>query len=589
MDISNYFIGSSCIIGAAAFLILLSLIVVLRKRLKMLINIPFFNSEDEYVLIIGLSKMAIRIAEDSRVHGKKVVFISEKDRSTFTDNLVAKGVKVIYVNNINERTLTQAGINSATSCLVVSNDDDYNINVANFVSDIKKKKGSKIEMNLIVHVENWYSRNLLVDQISNFSTTKNLNIRFFDFHHNSAKLVYDNYPPHEYLNDETDSNDRKLICVIGRSKTAESFILENAILSHFKDSQRLKILIFSKDASAWVEALNQKFPFLKDYLNLDPIELLNNSFSGYQQWGAKFKENVPRIDAAYFFGEEDAEVVSTALHFKQFIYNQLKNIRLIPLFVVLPDKTSIFKLLEKGSNQNTSIVEKYKNDLMIHFVREVNDSCTYEQLISQNHIEVQAKAINYFYSIKYEFDWLLGQHFKKNSNVALIQDLESKFLKFKVKKGKPTAQLEAFVIESLSSYTKNSKFRVKQYFGIEESWSRVTERNKESNRYIARHLPVKRSILTELNIDEVSKDELLKNISILAPIEHNRWSAEKLIAGFSFGELPQNDAGLKSIVKNTLKIHDQLDRFDNLSHLNQEKDIDLFEIIPLLENIKKSI
>ena len=444
-------------------------------------------------------------------------------------------------------------------------------------------------MDLIVHVQNWYSRNLLIDQISNFSTTKNLSIRFFDFHHNSAKLVYDQYPPHEFVNDETQTNDEKIICVIGKNKTAESFILENAILSHFRDSQRLKILVFSKKAQEWVEVLNQKFPFLINYINLEPIELLNISFSSHHQWDSKFKENVPKIDAAYFFGEEDAEVVSTALHFKQFIYNQVKNIRLVPLFVVLPDKTSIFKLLAKGSNQNSSIVDKYRDDLMIHFVREVHDSCTYEQLISQNHIEAQAKAINYFYSIKYEFDWLLGKHFKKNNNAILIQDLEEKFLNFKVKKDNPLAQLEAFIIERLSSYTKNSKFRVKQYFGIEESWNRVTERNKESNRYIARHLPVKRSILTELNISEVSKEELVKNISVLAPIEHNRWSAEKMIAGFSFGDLPQNDPGLKAIVKNTLKIHDQLDRFENLSHLNQEKDIDLFLIIPLLENIKKNI
>jgi hypothetical protein len=568
---------------------LIILFFILRPWVKVFNKIKIFGTSDEYILVIGMSRMAMRIAHDSRNSGKKVVFISELNKNTLTDELVNKGVKVINVKTIDEESLIQAGVNKATSCLILSDDDEYNISVANFVADIKKKKGGKTEMDLLIHIQNWYTRNLLVDQISNFNSTENLTIRFFDFHYNSAKLVYDLYPPHKYVGDQTQSNDEKVICVIGKSKTSESFLLENAVLSQFRESELLKILVFSKDAEQWVSDLKQKFPFLDQYLEMVPVELLNNSFSSHHQWDSNFKDMVLKIDAAYFFGHEDAEVVSAALHFKQFIYNQVKNIRKVPLVVVLPDKTSVFKLLASGSNQNNSIVDKYKDELLIHFVREVYDSCTYDELISQDYIEIQAKAINYFYSIKYEFDWLLGKHFKKSNNGIILDDIENNYLYFKVKQDNPLAQLEALVIERLVSYTKNSKFRVKQYFGINEAWNRVTERNKESNRYIARHLPVKNAILRELKITDISKEEIVKNIGVLAPVEHNRWSAEKLIAGFAYGELPKNDANLKGIVKNTLKVHDQLDRFDNLNHLNKEKDIDLFLIIPLLENIRRNM
>ena len=124
---------------------------------------------------------------------------------------------------------------------------------------------------------------------------------------------------------------------------------------------------------------------------------------------------------------------------------------------------------------------------------------------------------------------------------------------------------------------------------INESWNRVTERNKESNRYIARHLPVKISILNQLNITEISRNNLQSKMLQLAPIEHNRWSAEKYIAGFSFGKFPENDSGLKKILKNTLKIHDHLNTMDHLKDLNHDKDIELFLIIPLLQKISDNV
>ena len=133
-----------------------------------------------------------------------------------------------------------------------------------------------------------------------------------------------------------------------------------------------------------------------------------------------------------------------------------------------------------------------------------------------------------------------------------MKDIQEKFLNFKKKKEQPLLQIESFVIEELVKYTKNSNYRVKQYFGINESWNRVTERNKESNRYIARHLPVKISILNQLNITEISRNNLQSKMRILAPIEHNRWSAEKYIAGFSFGKFPENDSWFKENLKKIL-------------------------------------
>ncbi|MDB4533915.1 NAD-binding protein, partial [Vicingaceae bacterium] len=170
------------------------------------------------IIIIGISRIAMRLAHDSANKGKKVVVISEHGEDTLSDELVSKGITVLHKKHINEKVLISAGINHASSCLVVSDDDEYNITISDFISKMKKRKGAKNPLNLIVHVENWYTRNLLIDQISSFNSTPNLAIRFFDIHQSVAKLIYDQFPPHQYVNDETKTNNERVICILGNNE-----------------------------------------------------------------------------------------------------------------------------------------------------------------------------------------------------------------------------------------------------------------------------------------------------------------------------------------------------------------------------------
>ena len=106
---------------------------------------------------------------------------------------------------------------------------------------------------------------------------------------------------------------------------------------------------------------------------------------------------------------------------------------------------------------------------------------------------------------------------------------------------------------------------------------------------MARHLPSKLKILEKLGIKEINEETLLAHMDELAPLEHNRWSAEKIMAGFNYGNIPTNDKKLKSILKYTLKIHNQLKRYDQLDSVNKHKDIEIYLIIPLLIKVKENL
>ena len=47
-----------------------------------------------------------------------------------------------------------AGINHANSCLVASDDDEYNISMSNLIGQYKRNKGGK-KLKLIVGVKDW--------------------------------------------------------------------------------------------------------------------------------------------------------------------------------------------------------------------------------------------------------------------------------------------------------------------------------------------------------------------------------------------------------------------------------------------------
>jgi hypothetical protein len=68
-------------------------------------------------------------------------------------------------------------------------------------------------------------------------------------------------------------------------------------------------------------------------------------------------------------------------------------------------------------------------------------------------------------------------------------------------------------------------------------------------------------------------------------VEHSRWSGEKTVCGFKYGPFP-NDKKEKHVLKEVLKIHDQLIPYDKLTQEEKDKDLNLFLLLPLLHMLK---
>ena len=111
--------------------------------IKLFFEHYFFYRNREKIIVIGQSRMARRFANDAAEKGKKIVLITSKEQNNFSDELKGKGIKLNIVKEVSERKLRLAGINHANSCLVASDDDEYNISMSNLIGQYKRNKGGK--------------------------------------------------------------------------------------------------------------------------------------------------------------------------------------------------------------------------------------------------------------------------------------------------------------------------------------------------------------------------------------------------------------------------------------------------------------
>lgn len=545
----------------------------------------------KHVIVIGLSRIGKQVGFNLAKEGRSVVVISNEPLGSDADLIIENGGLVLYSQAYDEAVLKKAGLANAATVFVASDFDDTNIRVAQFISRLKKRRYSSGPLKLMVHLQDVHLKNLLSDYLD-VSSGGAVDVQPFNINDTSAQLIYDSFPPHLYLVDETAKDNAKIIAVVGSNEIAKSFLIENSILSQYGDPKNLIVLLIADNAEGYLKSIHREFPSIGNFLDLVPVELKNDNFSSHHEWDKRFLSSIGALDAVYIFGGEDAKLINSALHLRQFLYEKTMHIRKVPIVVCLPEETKAIDLLEGEEEKSgkKSLSEKLSEELMIFLVRKYSDSCSVKRMIDgSGENEILAKTINLYYAVKYEFDSLLKAHFKKSNNAEFITKLERDILEFKVKRGEPLVQIEQMLIDFTKAYTKSSAEKVKSIFGVNHLWRQLSDRKKESNRYVARHLEVKLHILKKIGIKNYTPAELKTHLNKIGSIEHSRWSAEKLAFGFTYGQLPTTDKHLKKILKDSLKVHDQLIPFDQLDTLNKEKDLDMFYILPLLHKIKENI
>lgn len=556
---------------------------------------------NKHTIIYGIDKIGFRIAAELLKSGQKVVAIEPNIRNNNIAKIRERGGFVIIGSKSEEGDLLNAGITRAENCLIFKEDDESNLETANLISYMNQKK--MIRQNLRVQILTYdiNNYNFLKDYMDEYTRTKNFNMDPFSPAISSAQLIFDNFSPLKNINYEilsseegviknTQSSDNA-IAVIGYTDTTRAFIMENIILSHSPGIRNLKILLIEKNAEKHFESLKFSFPFINEYVDIIPMELDNEHFYGPTFESESFKDYLNKLSGAYFFGEEDAILTQMANSFRQTLYKEIGDLKEIPLVVCLPENSKVMEILDPDTIQSEGLdVDLFKllrEKFNINFIRQLTDTCTKEKLIDEiSLVDGVSKAINYFYSVKYEFEWLMKEPEQKAFR-PIIPKMEEAFLNLNFKTSDPEKELESTMLNLLSEAINKPISELKK-FSIDSRWNSLSDLKQDSNRYVARHLQIKVAFLEKMgnDISKLDRSVVEPYFKVFAPIEHKRWCSEKLCFKFKYGPFPENDNKLKKLLKDTLKTHDQLIHYDELDQEMEDKDFNMFLLIPVLQKMK---
>ena len=107
-----------------------------------------------------------------------------------------------------------------------------------------------------------------------------------------------------------------------------------------------------------------------------------------------------------------------------------------------------------------------------------------------------------------------------------------------------------------------------------KKWDELREYVKEANRAPAEHITVKcLAIGCDISSGLIPSSKLIEaNMEVLAHMEHERWMAQKILHGWTYGEVTDNKR----------MTHKNLVRWDELSEVEKEKDRSQVRAIPKL-------
>jgi hypothetical protein len=560
------------------------------RRLYFSYRIRF--SFSDHIIIFSLDPIAKSIAEQLLASGYKVVIIENDEENPSIEEIEEKGGVIITSSPFEKKTLDMVGLSKARICILAHTEDITNIQIADKISSyayqfhINEERAGHDVLKIFMHIDEYENIDVIKDYFDINNSDEHYDLHAFSINQLASQKVYDSYAPHQYFS--PGNEEESSIAVIGCNKTTEFFLLENIILSHYAGKKALKIYLADKDVETFYHDFHYQYPFCDEYIELIPVKLLNANFFANFAWSKSHIEKLAEVDAAYFFGESDSVVMSTAAAFRQFLYSQTLSVSQVPLIVTLPEDSGIYNFLNENDMHKDEVENMFKSSLNMHYLRRQSDTFSGKSLIEESEMtDSLSRVINFYYSVSYEFEYLLTDLFKMTNVKSLIPELVSYIEQYPLKHQTVTeTALENDFIDFMAGKTGVEKNLLLKHCTIKKRWNLLNNRKKDSNRYAARNLTVKQYMMQQIGCWPVNREQILKFYPVLAAVEHKRWSAEKMVFNFKYGPFPA-DRKERSVLKEVLKIHDQLIPYEKLTEGEKEKDLNLFLLMPLLFALKQ--
>jgi hypothetical protein len=360
----------------AAYTAVIALATVFTQQAQQ-VRLQFYR---DHVIICGLGRKGIRLANQFSESGKRVVVVEADEGNDWIDTLRASGVVVLNGEATDPEMLRKARVKQAKHLIAVTGSDGVNAEVAVQAEQLAAKRNSGV-LTCIIHIVDpqlWHllrKKELYIDPESHFR------LELFNIYARGARLMLQAHSP--WLQDPSNNNNSSRVVIIGLGKLGESLIIQAALQWQQKkqEGNRLHFSIVDLSAEEKIQSLCTRYQHLEDICHLEPLEMNVHSAAFHQ---AKFLEeaNHPNpVSAIYICMDNDALV----LHIGLIMQQKVKNSK-IPVVVRMVENAGLALLIRQNDHGNNA----YEN---LHAFPILDQTCTPDLVLHGTH-EIIARALH---------------------------------------------------------------------------------------------------------------------------------------------------------------------------------------------------
>jgi hypothetical protein len=364
----------------AAYTALLALAMIFTQQSQQ-VRLWFMR---DHVIICGLGRKGVRLANQFRDIGDKVVVIEADEGNDWIEASRSSGAVVLNGDASDPEMLRKARLNRARYLISVIGDDGKNAEVAVQAEKLshEREDGALTCSIHLVDPQLWY---LLREKELDIAADSHFRLELFNIFDRGASLLLKTHSP--WASDQGEHICDKHLVLIGLGKLGQSLIIQAA--SQWREQRvnadhRLKFKIIDLDAEQKVETLCVRYPNLEEVCEIEPLQMDVRS-ADFQSAEFLYDEGGHcDVDSVYVCMDNDSLGLRTGLT----LYQKIRDYN-IPVIVRMVEDAGLALLLHE-EDKNKSPYKK------LHAFPLLDQTCTPDIILRGTH-ELLARDLHAAY------------------------------------------------------------------------------------------------------------------------------------------------------------------------------------------------
>lgn len=451
-------------------------LLVIFKEQIQMLRLRFLHG---HVVICGLGRKGFRLARDLRDKGLSVLIIERDGENDMLRRTEEIGCFVLIGEATDDDFLRQARLMDADRLIPVCGDDGTNVEVAVWAYQLKHAvhEGARRVLHCHVHIVDRDLRNLFKRHRVFTDSDDQFKVRLFNTYECSARLMLRKHP----LDRERIAPDdprRVRLAVIGFGQMGESIVLQAAKMGHFANGRPMQIMVIDQQVQQIEQGLRWRYPQFDHVCDLGFLQRDADDPEILAQIRAWCEDPAALTTIAICF-DEDARCLSHALKLLP-----IARPRGVPILLRMSKDGGLATLLRSGQDGSSL-------SALVHPFGMIDLSSSEEILLQE-----------------------------KTDRVAMA--VHKDYVALRTKEGVRHETDPAL-----------------------RPWNELDEDLKDSNRQQADHIPVKLRAIGCFNPITTTASAALTTfnsdqVEIMARMEHERWCAERFLAGWTHAPVPKS-------------------------------------------------